>query len=148
MDKEKDAVLVVATTHQLLRYYRAFHVMVVDEIDAFPYCADRMLQYAVKQAMKEKAARIYLTATPDETWKRKLKQGKQKGVIISGRYHRHPLPVPLFCWCGIGKTSCIKRIPRVLLQWLQTYLNKNFPIFYSSPCAIYRRNKLVVKTIK
>ncbi|MGR5963385.1 DEAD/DEAH box helicase [Bacillus cereus] len=78
VDKEKDAVLVVATTHQLLRYYRAFHVMVVDEIDAFPYCADQMLQYAVKQAMKEKAARIYLTATPDETWKRKLKQGKQK----------------------------------------------------------------------
>lgn len=39
VDKEKDAVLVVATTHQLLRYYRAFHVMVVDEIDAFPYCA-------------------------------------------------------------------------------------------------------------
>ncbi len=103
MDKEKDAVLVVATTHQLLRYYRAFHVMVVDEIDAFPYCADQMLQYAVKQAMKEKAARIYLTATPDETWKRKLKQGKQKGVIVSGRYHRHPLPVPLFCWCGNWK---------------------------------------------
>ena len=39
VDKEKDAVLVVATTHQLLRYYRAFHVIVVDEIDAFPYCA-------------------------------------------------------------------------------------------------------------
>ncbi len=78
VDKEKDAVLVVATTHQLLRYYRAFHVIVVDEIDAFPYCADQMLQYAVKQAMKEKAARIYLTATPDETWKRKFRKGEQK----------------------------------------------------------------------
>lgn len=66
LDREKDAALVVATTHQLLRYYRAFHVMIVDEIDAFPYHADQMLQYAVKQAMKEKAACIYLTATPDE----------------------------------------------------------------------------------
>ncbi|MDF4766650.1 ATP-dependent helicase ComFA, partial [Vibrio parahaemolyticus] len=37
VDREKDAALVVATTHQLLRYYRAFHVMIVDEIDAFPY---------------------------------------------------------------------------------------------------------------
>ena len=37
--------------------------MIVDEIDAFPYHADQMLQYAVRQAMKEKAARIYLTAT-------------------------------------------------------------------------------------
>ena len=105
VDKEKDAVLVVATTHQLLRYYRAFHVMVVDEIDAFPYCADQMLQYAVKQAMKERAARIYLTATPDETWKRKFRKGEQKGVIVSGRYHRHPLPVPLFCWCRNGKKA-------------------------------------------
>ena len=42
-----------------------------------------MLQYAVKQAMKEKAARIYLTATPDETWKRKFRKGEQKGVIVS-----------------------------------------------------------------
>ena len=82
VDKEKDAVLVVATTHQLLRYYRAFHVIVVDEIDAFPYCADQMLQYAVKQAMKEKAARIYLTATPDETWKRKFRKGEQKVLLF------------------------------------------------------------------
>ena len=82
VDKEKDAVLVVATTHQLLRYYRAFHVMVVDEIDAFPYCADQMLQYAVKQAMKERAARIYLTATPDETWKRKFRKGEQKVLLF------------------------------------------------------------------
>ncbi|MBW3216733.1 DNA/RNA helicase, partial [Salmonella enterica subsp. enterica serovar Javiana] len=134
VDKEKDAVLVVATTHQLLRYYRAFHVIVVDEIDAFPYCADQMLQYAVKQAMKEKAARIYLTATPDETWKRKFRKGEQKGVIVSGRYHRHPLPVPLFCWCGNWKKSLNReRIPRVLLQWLKMHLNKKYPVFLFVP---------------
>ncbi len=32
-----------------------------------------------------------------------LEKGEQKGVIVSGRYHRHPLPVPLFCWCGNWK---------------------------------------------
>ncbi|MBE5106954.1 DEAD/DEAH box helicase [Bacillus thuringiensis] len=138
VDKGKDAALVVATTHQLLRYYRAFHVMIVDEIDAFPYCADQMLQYAVKQAMKEKAARIYLTATPDEKWKRNLRKGKEKGVIVSGRYHRYPLPVPLFYWCGNWKKSLIhKRIPRVLLQWLKIYLNKKYPIFLFVPHVRY-----------
>ncbi|EJS74912.1 DNA/RNA helicase [Bacillus cereus] len=138
IDKEKDAALVVATTHQLLRYYRAFHVMVVDEVDAFPYHADKMLQHAAKQAMKEKAARIYLTATPDEKWKRNLRKGKEKGVIISGRYHRHPLPVPLFCWCGNWKKVLIhKRIPRVLLQWLKIYLNKKYPIFLFVPHVRY-----------
>ncbi|PFV77152.1 DNA/RNA helicase [Bacillus sp. AFS059628] len=138
VDREKDATLVVATTHQLLRYYRAFHVMIVDEIDAFPYHADQMLQYAVKQAMKEKAARIYLTATPDEKWKRNFRRGKQKGIIVSGRYHRHPLPVPLFSWCGNWKKSLHhKKIPRVLLQWLKMNLNKKYPIFLFVPHVRY-----------
>ncbi|MDR4982279.1 MULTISPECIES: ATP-dependent helicase ComFA [Bacillus cereus group] len=137
-ERENEAALVVATTHQLLRYYRAFHVMIIDEIDAFPYHADQMLQYAVKQAMKEKAARIYLTATPDEKWKRNFRKGKQKGIIVSGRYHRHPLPVPLFCWCGNWKKSLDhKRIPRVLLQWLKVYLNKKYPIFLFVPHVRY-----------
>lgn len=138
VDHKKDAALVVATTHQLLRYYRAFHVMIVDEIDAFPYHADQMLQYAVQQAMKEKAARIYLTATPDEKWKRNFRKGKQKGVIVSGRYHRHPLPVPLFSWCGNWKKSLHhKKIPRVLLQWLKMNLNKKYPIFLFVPHVQY-----------
>lgn len=138
LDREKDAALIVATTHQLLRYYRAFHVMIVDEIDAFPYHADKMLQYAVNEAMKEKAARIYLTATPDEKWKRKLRSGKQKGVIISGRYHRHPLPVPIFRWCGNWKKGLIrKKIPRALLQWLNLYLSKRYPIFLFVPHVRY-----------
>ncbi|HDR7895614.1 DEAD/DEAH box helicase [Bacillus pacificus] len=138
VDHKKDAALVVATTHQLLRYYRAFHVMIVDEIDAFPYHADQMLQYAVQQAMKEKAARIYLTATPDEKWKRNFRKGKQKGVIVSGRYHRHPLPVPLFSWCGNWKKSLHhKKIPRVLLQWLKMHLNKKYPIFLFVPHVQY-----------
>ncbi|KMP32888.1 DEAD/DEAH box helicase [Bacillus albus] len=137
-DREKDAALVVATTHQLLRYYRAFHVMIVDEIDAFPYHADQMLQYAVQQAMKEKAARIYLTATPDEKWKRNFRKGNQKGIIVSGRYHRHPLPVPLFSWCGNWKKSLQhKKIPRVLLQWLKIYVNKKHPIFLFVPHVRY-----------
>ncbi|OFD56085.1 competence protein ComF [Bacillus mycoides] len=131
LDREKDAALIVATTHQLLRYYRAFHVMIVDEIDAFPYHADKMLHYAVHEAMKEEAARICLTATPDEKWKRKLRNGKQKGVIISGRYHRHPLPVPIFRWCGNWKKGLMrKKIPRALLQWLNMYLSKRYPFFY------------------
>ncbi|PEK04152.1 DNA/RNA helicase [Bacillus wiedmannii] len=148
-DRDKDAALVVATTHQLLRYYRAFHVMIVDEIDAFPYHADQMLQYAVQQAMKEKAARIYLTATPDEKWKRNFRNGKQKGIIISGRYHRHPLPVPLFCWCGNWKKSLHqKKIPRFLLQWLEMYVSKKYPIFLFVPHVRYIEElSLILKTL-
>ncbi|MDZ5608140.1 DEAD/DEAH box helicase [Bacillus pseudomycoides] len=138
LDREKEARLIVSTTHQLLRYYRAFDVMIVDEIDAFPYAMDKMLHYAVEQASKGNAAQIYLTATPAETWKRKLWSGKQKGVIISGRYHRHPLPVPRFRWCGNWKKALgRKKIPHVVFEWLKYHLLKQSPIFLFVPHVRY-----------
>ncbi|KEK25387.1 DEAD/DEAH box helicase [Bacillus gaemokensis] len=138
LDREKEARLIVSTTHQLLRYYRAFDVMIIDEIDAFPYAMDEMLHYAVEQACKERAARIYLTATPAERWKRNIQNGKQKGVTISGRYHRHPMPVPKFCWCGNWKKLLWrKKIPRVVLEWLTLYLQKQYPIFLFVPHVRY-----------
>ncbi|MEN1936908.1 DEAD/DEAH box helicase [Paenibacillus sp. 102] len=138
LDREKEARLIVSTTHQLLRYYRAFDVMIVDEIDAFPYAMDKMLQYAVEQASKTHAAKIYLTATPTETSKRKLWSGKQQGVIIPGRYHRHPLPVPRFQWCGNWKkTLKRKKIPSVVLKWLKYHLLKQSPIFLFVPHINY-----------
>jgi len=138
LDREKEARLIVSTTHQLLRYYRAFDVMIVDEIDAFPYAMDKMLHHAVEQASKERAAQIYLTATPAETWKRKLWSGEQKGVIIPGRYHRQPLPVPRFRWCGNWKKALKrKEIPHVVLKWLQYHLLKQSPIFLFVPHVRY-----------
>lgn len=138
LEREKSARLVVSTTHQLLRFYRAFDVMIVDEIDAFPYAVDEMLQYAVRQASKERAAHIYLTATPTEKWKRDLQSGKEKGVIIPGRYHRHPLPVPKFQWCGNWKKALErKKLPRVVWQWIHCYLCKQYPIFLFVPHIRY-----------
>nr|WP_277818749.1 DEAD/DEAH box helicase [Bacillus sp. TL12] len=138
LDREKEARLIVSTTHQLLRYYKTFDVMIVDEIDAFPYAMDKMLHYAVEQASKDHAAQIYLTATPAEAWKRKLWRGKQKGVIIPGRYHRHPLPVPSFQWCGNWKKALKRKgIPPVVLKWLKYHLLKQSPIFLFVPHVRY-----------
>ncbi len=138
LDREKEARLIVSTTHQLLRYYKTFDVMIVDEIDAFPYAMDKMLHYAVEQASKDHAAQIYLTATPAEAWKRKLWRGKQKGVIIPGRYHRHPLPVPRFQWCGNWKKALKRKvIPPVVLKWLKYHLLKQSPIFLFVPHVRY-----------
>ncbi|MBC6975190.1 DEAD/DEAH box helicase [Bacillus sp. Xin] len=138
LDREKEARLIVSTTHQLLRYYKTFDVMIVDEIDAFPYAMDKMLHYAVEQASKDHAAQIYLTATPAEAWKRKLWRGKQKGVIIPGRYHRHPLPVPRFQWCGDWKKALKRKgIPPVVLKWLKYHLLKQSPIFLFVPHVRY-----------
>ena len=56
--------LMISTTHQLFRYKEAFDVMIVDEVDAFPYSYDQTLQYAVEKAGKRQSAKIYLPATP------------------------------------------------------------------------------------
>ena len=55
--------LVVATTHQLLKFYQAFDLLIVDEVDAFPYVDNPVLYHAVNNCVKETGLRIFLTAT-------------------------------------------------------------------------------------
>ena len=55
--------LVIATTHQLLKFYHSFDLIIVDEVDAFPFVGNVMLNHAVKQAKTETGRYIYLTAT-------------------------------------------------------------------------------------
>src|SRR5699024_2074628 len=65
-DKHTYAPFVIATTHQLYRFVNAFDVMIVDEVDAFPYSMDATLQRAVQVARKEISATVYVTATPNK----------------------------------------------------------------------------------
>ncbi|WP_241211389.1 DEAD/DEAH box helicase family protein [Amphibacillus jilinensis] len=81
--------LTIATTHQLLRYQQAFDVMIIDEVDAFPFHADASLPYATKRAQKHHATTIYLTATPREKRLKRLPT-----IFVPVRYHGYPLPVP------------------------------------------------------
>lgn len=133
-DRGKLASLTVSTTHQLLRYYRAFDVMIVDEVDAFPYSVDSMLSYAVERARKTNSSLIYLTATPNEQWQREVKSGKRKAVTIPARYHRHPLPVPTFEWCGNWQKKWRhKQLPSCVVRWVDEHLEKNKQAFLFVP---------------
>jgi competence protein ComFA len=99
--------LVVCTTHQLYRFYRAFDVLVVDEIDAFPYAGDKGLAAAVSTAVKKKGKLVYLSATPDE----KLRVNTEQRLVheLPLRFHRRPLPEPeLFFW-NHWRRHCLKK---------------------------------------
>ncbi|SEM65286.1 competence protein ComFA [Mesobacillus persicus] len=125
-DRHTYAPLTIATTHQLLRFYQAFDTLIVDEVDAFPYSIDETLQYAVKQAKKPHSALIFLTATPSRKWQRECHLGKREFVTIPARYHRKPLPVPKFVWCGNwAKLLAQKRLPTNLLVWTKKRLAAN-----------------------
>lgn len=119
-DRHKSSLLTIATTHQLLRFYKAFDTIILDEVDAFPYSVDQTLQYAVKQARKDTSSMVYLTATPNATWQKECRLGKREYVTIPARYHRHPLPVPKLVWCGNWQNHLKKnRLPPNVIKWLQ-----------------------------
>lgn len=86
--------ILVATTHQLLRYEGAFDLVVLDEMDAFPYHGDPMLAHAAHKACKPGAAFVMLSATPPPAMQRAVRRGRLACAKVPVRYHRHPLPVP------------------------------------------------------
>ena len=122
-DRYKFSPLTITTTHQLLRFHAAFDVMIIDEVDAFPYAADEMLQKAAEKARKRNSALIFLTATPEETWQRECLTGKRNCYILPARFHQHPLPIPRFIWCGNWRKALTKkRIPLPVRTWVQERL--------------------------
>ncbi|WP_353886825.1 helicase-related protein [uncultured Secundilactobacillus sp.] len=84
--------LTICTTHQLLRFYHAFDVLVVDEVDAFPFASDPGLKYASEQAKKPNGALLYLTATPSDWLQRAARKGELVMTYLPIRYHGHLLP--------------------------------------------------------
>lgn len=125
-DRHLQTPLTIATTHQLLRFYKAFDTVILDEVDAFPYTADESLQYAVLQSRKEHSSMIYLTATPNQKWQNECRRGKRDYVTIPARYHRHPLPVPSFNWCGNWEKSLKKdKLPPIVTQWINKRIDNH-----------------------
>jgi competence protein ComFA len=122
-DRHEFTQISIATTHQLLRFYKAFDVMIVDEVDAFPYSIDETLRYAVQQSRKPESSLIYLTATPNKQWQRECRSGKRDCVTIPARFHRHPLPVPQFVWCGNWEKQLKKRkLTTSIKKWIEPRL--------------------------
>lgn len=113
--------LVLSTTHQLFRYKDAFDMIIVDEIDAFPYSYDWTLQFAVEKASKRNAAKIHLTATPSKSL---LQQKSLEVIHISKRYHGFPLPDPEFIWCGNWMKKLKKgHMPENVMNWMNSRLD-------------------------
>jgi Superfamily II DNA/RNA helicase required for DNA uptake (late competence protein) len=114
------APLVLSTAHQLIRYYRYFDKIFIDEVDAFPFHFDPMLDFAVRKAGKPGAPIGYLSATPPNDLKYAFESGRLAGAKIARRYHGHPLPVPRFHWTGNWSRSVRKaHLPHSFLSWLQ-----------------------------
>ena len=84
--------LICCTTHQLFRYPNYFDLLIIDEIDAFPFHENEVLNAFFHRSVKGNY--IMLSATPSLEFISDFK--KQGGAVLElfSRYHRYPLPIP------------------------------------------------------
>ena len=113
--------LVVATTHQLLKFYQAFDLLIVDEVDAFPYVDNPTLYHAVKNSVKENGLRIFLTATSTDELDKKVRIGELKRLSLPRRFHGNPLIIPKPVWLS-DFNDCLEK--NRLSPKLKSYIEK------------------------
>ena len=121
--------LVIATTHQLLKFYQTFDLLIVDEVDAFPYVDNPMLYHAVHQAVKVEGTKIFLTATSTDELDKKVAKGELTRLSLPRRFHGNPLIVPQKIWLAdfqkyLGQN---KLVPK-LRQFIQKQRKTSFPL--------------------
>lgn len=129
-----DAAFTIGSTHQLIRFKAAFDLLIIDEIDAFPYDGDPMLYFASDRAVKETGAQVLLTATPNSSHEKLINEGKMPVSILPARYHRHQLPVPVYRWVGDWQ-SLIQagKVPIVFKRLLNQLLKKGRRVLIFMP---------------
>ena len=124
----KRTPITIATTHQMLRFYHAFDVLIVDEVDAFPYSNSDMLQFAVHRAVKPTGRLVFMTATPSKLELYQIQHQQLSYSLLPARFHRNPLVVPLFKelrnW---DRALEKKKIPQELYLWMKKRLDEKTP---------------------
>lgn len=129
-DRWKRGSITLATTHQLLRFKRAFDLVVIDEIDAFPYHNDPMLDFAAKGACKTGGKYIYLSATPPTPLQREAAAGRLPHAKVPARFHGHPLPVPQkLKILTVNRCLQEKKLPLHLIRSLSASLSRGAQVF-------------------
>lgn len=126
----EEARLILATTHQLMRFYQAFDLVVIDELDAFPYHNDPMLNYAAEAACKPGGRFILLSATPPARMRREIRAGRLPHAKVPARYHGYPLPVPERITMA-SVEACLRRrvLPPALFHLLRHSVQRGAQIF-------------------
>ena len=83
---------VILTTHQLYRYPNYFDLLVMDEIDAFPFKGDPTLIAFYHRALRGHC--VMMSATPSQDIIKEFKKPGHDLLSLRTRYHKKPIPVP------------------------------------------------------
>ena len=120
-----DGDLICLTTHQLFRYEKYFDLLIMDEIDAFPYKGNDTLEAFFFRALRGNY--ILLSATPSEDFVNAFKKKGGDVLELFIRFHRHPLPVPELI-TGWKMVLLIK-----LIGLVKEFIKLQKPVFIFTP---------------
>ena len=134
--------IVVLTTHQLYRYDKYFDLLILDEIDAFPFKNNKLLEAMVFRAIKGRV--IMMSATPSKDVIDYFNQDNREVLELNTRFHKHALPVPVV----VKRIGIDKLI--YLVQTLKKYIASGKKVFVFAPTIakcefIYKSIKILVK---
>ena len=116
---------IILTTHQLYRYPAYFDLLVLDEIDAFPFKGSDVLNALFRKSIRGHS--VLMSATPS---KEILKEYSKEGhdlLTLRTRFHKKPIPVPS-CHMGFGPFKYVFLIGR-----LRDYRKRKKPCFVFVP---------------
>ena len=117
--------IVVLTTHQLYRYKRYFSLIILDEIDAFPFKDNKVLYAMFLESLC--GHYVMMSATPPaETISFFSKKGKDI-LSLQTRFHRHPLPTPIIF---LSKKPLLFLM---LARKLDEFIKNKKPVFVFAP---------------
>lgn len=108
--------VLVLTTNQLEHYHHYFDILIIDEVDAFPFSTDPKFHEFAMFALKPNGTYYYLTSTPSET----IKKLNLNTFIIYKRWHNKPLPVPKLHW-----TPNISKYEKLPIHFKLTLARRN-----------------------
>lgn len=88
------ADLIVCTTHQLYRYHHTFDLLILDEVDAFPFKGNDTLNNIALTSLTSDGRIVYSTATIDDHIQKIMRKRPLKTLSLQRRPHERPLIVP------------------------------------------------------
>ena len=117
--------IICLTTHQLFRYEHYFDLLVLDEIDAFPFVNNDLLNEMFFRSIR--GHYVMMSATPNDKIIKFFKDNNDVIFELNARFHHHPLPVPKV----IIRKSIFKHIE--LIKQVKRLLKLKKQVFVFTP---------------
>ncbi|MCH3909634.1 MAG: hypothetical protein LKF58_00090 [Bacilli bacterium] len=117
--------IIILTTHQLYRYVKYFDLLVMDEIDAFPFKDNDTLASLYKASLRGNS--VLLSATPSKEVLDEYHKPGHEVLELRTRFHHHEIPVP-----KIVLKPELLHIP-YLVKKIKGYKKKRLPCFIFTP---------------